>query len=143
VVLVPGADHSSVKEMLRLRGLIDVLIPRGGAALIQTVVTESTVPVIETGVGTCHVYVDESADPEMAVAITLDAKTTKPSVCNAAETLLVHSSVAASFLPGALAELRSRGVELRGDSRVRSMDPSVAPASDSDWGERKKKKVMK
>ena len=94
VQLVPGEGREAVKELMRARGLVDVLIPRGGAGLIRSVVEESTVPVIETGVGNCHVYVDADADLDMALAILLNAKTQRPSVCNAAETLLVHADVA-------------------------------------------------
>ena len=103
VNLVPGVDHESVKALLRLRGLVDLIIPRGGAGLIRTVVEESTVPVIETGVGNCHIYVDADADLEMALRIVLNAKTSRPSVCNAAETVLVHRAVAPDFLAHAAA----------------------------------------
>jgi glutamate-5-semialdehyde dehydrogenase len=137
VQLVPGTDHESVKHLMRLRGLVDVLIPRGGAALIRTVVEESTVPVIETGVGNCHVYVDADADLDMAIAITVNAKVQRPSVCNAAETLLVHRDVADAFLPRALAALSAAGVTVHGDDRVRSYDDAAAPAvvavTDEDW----------
>src|SRR5581483_10259328 len=98
VQLVPGVDHESTKHLMRARGHVDVLIPRGGAGLIRSVVEESTVPVIETGVGNCHVYVDADADLDMALDITLNAKVQRPSVCNSAETLLVHADVAAEFL---------------------------------------------
>ncbi len=133
VALVPGADHESVKQLMRLRGLVDVLIPRGGAGLIRTVVEESTVPVIETGVGNCHVYVDVDADLDQALAIVLNAKTQRVSVCNAAETLLVHAGVADVFLPRVLAALRQAGVTVHGDDVVRSHDPSALPATDEDW----------
>jgi glutamate-5-semialdehyde dehydrogenase len=133
VQLVPGQDRDSVKELMRARGLVDVLIPRGGASLIQAVVTESQVPVIETGVGNCTVYVDAAADLDMAVDIVLDSKTSRPSVCNAAETLLVHDAVAAEFLPRVAAALRDRGVVLHGDERVRHHDASAVPATDEDW----------
>jgi glutamate-5-semialdehyde dehydrogenase len=133
VQLVPGTDRGSVKELMQARGLVDVLIPRGGASLIEAVVTESQVPVIETGVGNCTVYVDAAADLDMAVAITLDAKTTRPSVCNAAETLLVHADVAAEFVPKVAAALRERGVTLHGDERVRQHDADAVPATDEDW----------
>jgi glutamate-5-semialdehyde dehydrogenase len=133
VQLVPGTDHDSVKELMRARGLVDVLIPRGGASLIASVVEESTVPVIETGVGNCHVYVDADADLDMALAITLNAKVQRPSVCNAAETLLVHRDVAAEFLPRALAELRQAGVTVHGDEAVGAHDPATVAATDEDW----------
>src|SRR5690606_12329797 len=97
VQLVPGESRDSVTELMRARGLVDVLIPRGGASLIRTVVEQSTVPVIETGTGNCHVYVDAAADVEKALAITLNAKTQRLSVCNTAESLLVHVDVAAAF----------------------------------------------
>ncbi|HVM28437.1 MAG TPA: glutamate-5-semialdehyde dehydrogenase [Mycobacteriales bacterium] len=132
VQLVPGTDRAGVKELMRARGLVDVLIPRGGASLIEAVVTESQVPVIETGVGNCTVYVDAAADLQMAVDIVVDAKTTRPSVCNAAETLLVHADVAADFLPRAAAALRERDVVLHGDERVRAHVDAVA-ATDEDW----------
>ena len=133
VQLVPGTDHSSVKELMRARGLVDVLIPRGGAGLIQSVVTESQVPVIETGVGNCHVYVDVSADLDMAVDIIVNAKVSRPSVCNAAETLLVHAGVADEFLPKAVAALRKEGVTLHADARAAAFDPDAVPATDEDW----------
>ncbi|MEX5634567.1 glutamate-5-semialdehyde dehydrogenase [Parafrankia sp. FMc2] len=133
VQLVPGADHESVKHLMRLRGLVDVLIPRGGAGLIRTVVEESTVPVIETGVGNCHVYVDADADLDIALAVTVNAKTQKVSVCNSAETLLVHAGVAAEFLPRVLAALRDAGVTIHGDETVRAVDPSAVPVTDEDW----------
>jgi glutamate-5-semialdehyde dehydrogenase len=133
VQLVPAtAGREDVKELMRLRGLVDVLIPRGGADLIRSVVEESTVPVIETGVGNCHVYVDATADLDTALRIVIDAKTTRPSVCNAAETLLVHEAVAAEFLPRALAALASAGVTVHGDSSVASYG-HVVPATDDDW----------
>ena len=132
VQLVPGHDHESVKHLMRARGLVDVLIPRGGASLIRSVVEESTVPVIETGVGNCHVYVDADADLDMATAIILNAKTQRPSVCNAAETMLVHTAVADAFLPGALVALREAGVTVHGD-RATAAYGDVVPATDEDW----------
>ncbi|MGH8775871.1 MAG: glutamate-5-semialdehyde dehydrogenase [Jiangellaceae bacterium] len=133
VQLVAGAGHESAKHLMRARGLVDVLIPRGGAGLIRSVVEESTVPVIETGVGNCAVYVDADADLGQALAILLNAKTQRPSVCNAAETLLVHAAVADGFLPSALSALRDAGVTVHGDERVRSYDDAVVPATDGDW----------
>ena len=133
VQLVPGIDHESTKHLMRARGHVDVLIPRGGAGLIRSVVEESTVPVIETGVGNCHVYVDADADLDMALRITLNAKTQRPSVCNAAETLLVHQSVADEFLPTVLGALHDAGVTIHGDTVVTSYDDSVVPATDEDW----------
>ena len=133
VQLVPGADHESAKHLMRARGLVDVLIPRGGAGLIRSVVEESTVPVIETGVGNCHVYVDADADLEMALEILVNAKTQRPSVCNAAETLLVHRAVADAFLPRALAALRDAGVTVHGDADVQQHASDVVPVTDDDW----------
>lgn len=122
--------------LMHARGLVDVLVPRGGADLISTVVRESTVPVIETGVGNCHVYVDASADTAMATEILLNSKTQRVGVCNAAETLLVHADAAEGFLPGALAALANAGVLLHGDERTAGLAPTgvhVQPAADADW----------
>ncbi|MGY1846051.1 MULTISPECIES: glutamate-5-semialdehyde dehydrogenase [unclassified Blastococcus] len=131
VELLP-ADRASVGELLNARGLVDVVIPRGGASLIQRVVRESRVPVIETGEGNCHVYVDASADPEIAEAVVLNSKTHRVSVCNSAETLLVHRDV--PFLPRLLAALAGAGVTLHGDDAARSAHDGVVPATDEDWG---------
>jgi glutamate-5-semialdehyde dehydrogenase len=122
-----------VKHLMRARGLVDVLIPRGGASLINSVVEESTVPVIETGVGNCAVYVDAAADVDMAVEILLNAKTQRPSVCNAAETFLVHADVADAFVPRALEALRAAGVTVHGDDRIRSYGDDVVEAGEDDW----------
>jgi glutamate-5-semialdehyde dehydrogenase len=130
IELLP-ADRASVGELLSARGLVDVVIPRGGAALIERVVRDATVPVIETGVGNCHVYVDAAADAAMAEAIVLNAKTHRVSVCNAAETLLVHRHVA--FLPRLLSALVDAGVTLHGDDAARAAHEAVLPASDEDW----------
>ncbi|QCB93211.1 glutamate-5-semialdehyde dehydrogenase [Cellulomonas shaoxiangyii] len=122
--------------LMHARGLVDVLVPRGGADLIATVVRESTVPVIETGVGNVHVYVDATADPAVALPILLNAKTQRVGVCNAAETLLVHRDAAAGFLPSALTALAEAGVTLHGDDRTRELAPAgvaVVPATDHDW----------
>ena len=118
---------------MRARGLVDVLIPRGGAGLIRSVVEESTVPVIETGVGNCHVYVDAEADLEQAVAIVLNAKTQRTSVCNAAESLLVHRDVADEFLPRVVPALQEAGVTVHGDETFAAYD-GVVPATDEDYG---------
>jgi glutamate-5-semialdehyde dehydrogenase len=126
---VPG-DRATVKELMQARGLVDVLIPRGGAGLIQTVVTESTVPVIETGVGNCHIYVDEDADLDLALTILLNAKTQRPSVCNAAESLLVHASVADQFLAKALPALAEAGVTVHGDPTVVAQGKDIPEAKD-------------
>jgi len=133
VQLVPGHGHDAAKALMRARGLVDVLVPRGGAGLIRSVVEESTVPVIETGVGNCHVYVDAAADLDMALRILLNAKTQRTSVCNAAESLLVHAAVADEFLPMAVPALQAAGVLLHGDERFASYH-GVQPATESDWG---------
>ncbi|MER6510550.1 glutamate-5-semialdehyde dehydrogenase [Nonomuraea sp. NPDC001636] len=132
VQLVPGTTRESVKELMRARGLVDVLIPRGGAALINSVVEESTVPVIETGVGNCHVYVDAEADLDLAVQILVNSKAQRPSVCNAAETFLVHEGVADAFVPRALRALAEAGVTVHGDERIAGYG-EVVPATDDDF----------
>jgi glutamate-5-semialdehyde dehydrogenase len=137
VQLVPGTSHESVKHLMTARGLVDVLIPRGGEGLIRSVVEGSTVPVIETGVGNCHVYVDEAADVDMAVRILLNAKAQRVSVCNAAETLLVHRGIADRFLPAAMAALREAGVTVHGDdsmvAQAEAAGTACAPVTDDDW----------
>ncbi len=139
---VPGEGREAVGHLMRARGLVDVLIPRGGAGLIQQVVQESTVPVIETGVGNCHVYVDADADLDMAMSIVLNAKTQRPSVCNAAESLVVHRDVAAQFVPAVVKQLTAAGVTVHGDAAVRAYagetesadsSQSVVAADDSDF----------
>ena len=132
IQLVEGG-HDAAKHLMRARGLVDVLIPRGGAGLIRSVVDESTVPVIETGVGNCTVYVDAEADLDQALAIVVNSKTQRTSVCNAAETLLVHSEVAEQFLPSALTALQDAGVTVHGDDRVRAYSDDVEPVTDEDW----------
>ncbi|MGZ8742478.1 MAG: glutamate-5-semialdehyde dehydrogenase [Nocardioides sp.] len=132
VQLVPGEGHEPAKALMRARGLVDVLIPRGGAGLIRSVVEESTVPVIETGVGNCHVYVDADADLDQALKIVLNAKTHRPSVCNAAESLLVHAAVAPEFLPRVVTALQGAGVTVHGDAAFARLD-GVEPASDEDY----------
>ncbi len=132
VQLVPG-PREVTDELMGARGLVDVLIPRGGAGLIDHVVRNSVVPVIETGVGNCHLYVDASADPAMAQAILLNAKTQRPSVCNAVETLLVHADAAPVFLPAALAALADAGVTVHGDARTAAYGSKVRAATESDW----------
>jgi glutamate-5-semialdehyde dehydrogenase len=133
IQLLDSSSRDSVKELMRARGLVDVLIPRGGASLIRTVVEESTVPVIETGVGNCHIYVDADADLDMALAILLNAKTSRPSVCNAAESLLVHAAVAEPFLARALPALRDAGVTVHGSPAIAALDPAVVPATEEDY----------
>ncbi|MCQ6552874.1 glutamate-5-semialdehyde dehydrogenase [Streptomyces sp. C10-9-1] len=137
VQLVPGESRDSVTELMRARGMVDVLIPRGGASLIRTVVEGSTVPVIETGTGNCHVYVDADTDIDMAVDILVNSKAQRPSVCNAAETLLVHRDAADAFLPRALDALAEAGVTVHGDERVASYaeatKATIVPAVAEDW----------
>ncbi len=136
VQLVPGTDRDSVKHLMTARGLVDVIVPRGGAGLIQAVVNGSTVPVIETGVGNCHVYVDATADHTMALQILVNSKARRPSVCNAAETLLVHADAATTFVPAAVAALREAGVVVHADDAVRALvgeTPGVVPATVEDF----------
>ena len=131
IQLVPG-PREVTNELMAARGLVDVLIPRGGAGLIDTVVRNSQVPVIETGVGNCHVFVDAAADEQMALDIVINAKTQRPSVCNAAETLLVHADIADSFVPRVLETLSANGVTVHGDRRVAAYG-DVVPAEDRDF----------
>ena len=137
VQAVPGDTHASVQALITARGLVDLVVPRGGADLIQAVVTGATVPVIETGVGNCHVYVDEAADVDMAVAILLNSKAQRVSVCNAAETLLVHAGIAEAFLPVALAALAQEEVTVHGDAAVvaaaAGTGAGVVPVTEADW----------
>lgn len=119
--------------LMRARGLVDLVIPRGGAGLIQTVVRESLVPVIETGVGNCHVYVDRAADLDKALAIAVNSKTHRPSVCNAAETLLVHRDVASQFVPRVVQALQGAGVTVHGCDKVQALASNVVPATEEDW----------
>lgn len=130
---IDSDDREAVGEMMKLKGLLDVIIPRGGAGLIQRIVRESQVPVIETGAGICHTYVDEGADLDMAVRIAVNAKTSRPSVCNAMETLLVHEKEAKEFLPRVAAELRERKVELRGCERTQGVLSDIEAATEDDW----------
>ncbi len=133
---VDDLGRGAVRHLMRARGLVDVLVPRGGAGLIRDVVEHATVPVIETGTGNCHVYVDSAADLDDALAITVNSKVHRPSVCNAAETLLVHADVAADFVPRALTALHAAGVRLHGDERAAALAPAgvaVEPATDEDW----------
>jgi glutamate-5-semialdehyde dehydrogenase len=132
VQLVPGTDRSSVGHLLRARGLVDLIIPRGGAGLINFVVENATVPVIETGVGNVHVYVDVNADLDMAESIVVNSKTSRVSVCNSAETLLVHRDIADEFLPRITSALQTAGVVVHGDDSFAALD-GVQPAGDDDW----------
>lgn len=135
IQLVESTDRAAVNAMLKMNGLIDVIIPRGGAGLIKTVIENATVPVIQTGVGNCHVYVDKMADLKMAEEITVNAKCHRPGVCNAMETLLVHSGVADAFLPTVLGRFKELGVEIRGDERVRNLAGWAREATEDDWKE--------
>ncbi len=132
--LVENTSRESATALMRLNEYLDVIIPRGGAGLIRSVVENATVPAIETGTGNCHIYVDASADLTMATEIVLNAKTQRPSVCNAQEKLLVHQSVAKEFLPVVFSALREKGVTLIGDAKTCSLDPAVVPATEEDWG---------
>lgn len=136
--LVDSTDRAETRELMHADGLVDVLIPRGGASLIQTCVRESTVPVIETGVGNCHIYLESSADAQMAVDIVVNAKTSRPGVCNAAESLLVDDAAADELLPAVLLALSERGVELVGDERCRAVAEDngvrMGVADEQDWG---------
>ncbi len=131
--MIPTTQRSAVKEMLQLEGIIDVIIPRGGEELIRAVVSESRIPVIKHYKGVCHVFVDESADLQMAENICLNAKLHRPAVCNAMETLLVHEKIAQEFLPRIGAKLMDKGVELRGCNTTRQILPVAQPATEEDW----------
>lgn len=134
VQLVTDTDRRSATEMMNLTEYLDVLIPRGGAGLIRSVVDNARVPVIETGAGNCHIYVDKAASVEIAAAIAVNAKTSRPSVCNAAEKLLVHREIADMALPVIGKRLREKEVELRGDDASREIFRDIRPATDDDWG---------
>src|SRR5271169_5809842 len=137
IELLDSSSRQSVQELIKARGLVDVIIPRGGAGLITFVTENSAVPVIETGAGNCHIFVDESADFEMADRIVINAKTQRPSVCNAAEKLLVHERVAAEYVPRIVKKLVGAGVEVRGDGKSRSLAAglNIGPAAEQDWYE--------
>ena len=134
IQLVTDTSHETAREMMRLNRYIDVLIPRGGARLIRTVVENSTVPVIETGTGNCHVYVDEFADLDMAVNIIVNAKTQRLGTCNTCESLVVHSKVAEEVIPRIAKALFDKDVEIRGDEEARKLVPQIHEASEEDWG---------
>lgn len=133
IQILHDTSHETANELMHLNRYVDVLIPRGGSGLINTVVQNSTVPVIETGAGNCHIYVDESADLKMATDITVNAKVQRPSVCNAAEKLLINANVADEMLPTIAKALEDNGVELRGDDRSRQIVSSIKPATADDW----------
>jgi glutamate-5-semialdehyde dehydrogenase len=137
IQLLDASTRDSVQELIKARGLVDVIIPRGGAGLISHVVENSAVPVIETGAGNCHIFVDESADFEMADRIVLNAKTSRPSVCNAAEKLLVHRKIAQEYVPRIVKQLVEDGVDVRGDDETIELAgrSSVSAAKPEDWGE--------
>ena len=134
ILLVEDTSRESANELMKMNDYVDVLIPRGGAGLIKACVQNSTVPVIETGTGNCHVYVDESADLEMAKNILYNAKVSRPSVCNACESLLVHKAVAKEFLPIAKEELEKANVVIHGDEETAKIIPGVVPATEEDFG---------
>lgn len=134
IQLIQDTSHATAEKFMQLTDYVDVLIPRGSARLIQTVLAKATVPVIETGAGNCHVYVDEAAQLKMATDIVVNGKVQRPSVCNATEKLLIHAAVAADYLPTIVQALRDQGVEVRGDARTRAIVPDVIAATDADWG---------
>ncbi|MEW6770224.1 MAG: glutamate-5-semialdehyde dehydrogenase [Bacillota bacterium] len=133
IEFIDRTEREAAQVLMRLNEYVDVLIPRGGAGLIRTVVKTATVPVIETGVGNCHTYVDEFADLEKAAAIVINAKCQRPGVCNAMETLLVHEAVAPAFLPAVARQLKERGVEIRGCPGTLKYVPWARPATEEDW----------
>jgi len=133
VQLLPSEDRATVRHLITARGLVDVVLPRGGAGLIEAVVRDATVPTIETGVGNCHVYVDAAADLDMALRIVLNSKARRPSVCNSAETVLVHAAVAERFVPRLAAALRDAGVTVHGDAGTRTLAAEVVAATAQDW----------
>lgn len=133
IQIVNSPDRKVAEELMGMRKYIDVLVPRGGADLINTVVEKSCIPVIETGTGNCHVYVEEDADLEKATPIVINAKVQRPGVCNAAEKLIVHSAIAKTYLPTVIAELRKNGVEVRGDEATRKIVSDVKAATEQDW----------
>lgn len=133
IQVVPITERSAAIELMKMRDYVDVLIPRGGAGLIRAVVENAKVPVIETGTGNCHVYVEEDADLEMAVKVVINAKCQRPGTCNAAEKLLVHRKIASKFIPMIVEALRKHGVEVRGCEETRKVVPDVIPATEEDW----------
>ncbi|MBC6972596.1 glutamate-5-semialdehyde dehydrogenase [Bacillus sp. Xin] len=134
VQLIEDTSRDGAKQLFTLNEYLDVLIPRGGKQLIDTVVREASVPVLETGAGNCHIFIDETADKQMAFDIIISAKTQRPSVCNAIETIILHEKWAQRFGSELFSFLKERGVELRGDNKVLAIDSSIVPASEVDWG---------
>ncbi|MFI5561136.1 glutamate-5-semialdehyde dehydrogenase [Amycolatopsis japonica] len=134
VQLITDPSRDAAQELMRAKEFVDLLVPRGGPELIASVERHATVPTVIDGAGNCHVYIDRSADPAMATAVAINAKTSRPSVCNAMETLLVHEELAQDWLPGVLDELAAAGVEIRGDQTVREVWPKAVAASEEDWG---------
>ena len=133
IQVVPITERSAAIELMKMRDYVDVLIPRGGAGLIRAVIENAKVPVIETGTGNCHVYVEEDADLEMAIKVVINAKCQRPGTCNAAEKLLVHRKIASKFIPMIVEALRKHGVEVRGCEETRKIVPNVIPATEEDW----------
>ena len=133
IQIISDTSRETAQELMRLNKYVDLLIPRGGAGLIRSVVENSTVPVIETGVGNCHIFLDASADINKALPIIINAKTQRPGVCNAVEKLLIHESVAAEYLPVIAAALREKKVEIRGDIRAASLIADIKPVDEDDW----------
>lgn len=133
IQVVPTTERSAAVELMKMRGYVDVLIPRGGAGLIRAVVENAKVPVIETGTGNCHIYVEEDADLTRAIDIIINAKCQRPGTCNAAEKVLVHRGIASEFIPKAIEALRRHGVEVRGCEETRKIVPDVMPATEDDW----------
>ena len=142
VQLVANTSRDSAIALMRMNDYVDVIIPRGGAGLIRSVVMNATVPVIETGAGTCHIYLDDNADMDMAVEIIYNAKTSRPSVCNAAECLLINRNIADSALPIICQKLSEKNVEIRGDAEVTNIISSAVPADESDWGKEYTEYIM-
>ncbi|WP_434433176.1 glutamate-5-semialdehyde dehydrogenase [Lactiplantibacillus paraplantarum] len=134
IQLITDTTHATAEKFMQLTDYVDVLIPRGSARLIQTVLAKATVPVIETGAGNCHVYVDKDAQLKMATDIVINGKVQRPSVCNATEKLLIHQDVAADYLPSMIQALRDQGVEVRGDAATQAIVADVVPTTDEDWG---------
>lgn len=133
IQILHDTSHETANDLMHLNKYVDVLIPRGGAGLINAVVKNATVPVIETGAGNCHIYVDKNAELQMAIDIVVNAKVQRPSVCNAAEKLLIHKDVAETMLPAIAKALEEHGVELRGDTTSRKIVSSIVPATEEDW----------